>query len=285
MGWRWFQLFPPRGQCNFSPVNSFSNILLDHIERSNSRLCVGLDIDADRISHPSSPTLDDLKEYVHKVIDATLDSAAAYKVNFAFYERYGAEGYRWLEEVARQIDCRRLTIADAKRGDIANSAKHYAEAILGQMGFDAVTVNPYMGRDAIEPFLSRADKGAFVLCVTSNDGATDLQLQRTGDGFIYERVVSLVSELNQLDNCGLVVGATRSGTISDVRRTAGDIPFLIPGIGVQGGDLEASVRASNEGGVALINVSRAIIYAGDQSEVAIRKAAEDYCTRINAALR
>ncbi|MDP6967189.1 MAG: orotidine-5'-phosphate decarboxylase [Candidatus Marinimicrobia bacterium] len=265
-------------------MNSFSNILLDHLERSNSRLCVGLDIDTDRLSHPSSSTLDDLKDYVRKVIDATLDSAAAYKVNFAFYERHGGDGYHWLEEVVRQIDGRRLVIADAKRGDIANSAKHYATAILGEMGFDAVTVSPYMGRDAIEPFLNRPDKGAFVLCVTSNEGATDLQLQRTGDGFIYEKVVSLVSELNQSDNCGLVVGATRSEMISDVRRTAGDVPFLIPGVGAQGGDLEASVRAGNEGGVALINVSRAIMYAGDQSEFAIRKAAEDYCTRINATL-
>lgn len=245
---------------------------------------MGLDIDADRLSQLSSPSIEDLKDYVGKVIDATLDSAAAYKVNFAFYERFGAEAYRWLEEVVRQIDGRRLVIADAKRGDIANSAKHYADAILGEMGFDAVTVNPYMGGDAVEPFLTRADKGAFVLCVTSNEGAADVQLQVTGNGFVYEKVIAMALELNRMENCGLVVGATRSEVVAEVRRAAGGMPFLIPGVGAQGGDLAESVRAGNEGGVALINVSRAIMYAGDQSVPAIRSAAQEYRIRINAAL-
>ena len=265
-------------------VNSFLDILLAHIERTESRLCVGLDIDADRLTSISSPTTKDLRDFARTVIDATWDYVAAYKINFAFFERYGSEGFKWLEDLMRQIGQGRLTIADAKRGDIYNSSRHYASAIFDHFGFSAATVNPYMGRDSLAPFMEDHEKGAFVICLTSNDGASDLQLQPVGNGVLYQKVIDLVKLMNDRRNCGLVVGATRSEELTAVRRAAGDMPLLIPGVGAQEGDLQTSVREGNRGGIALINVSRAILYAGDQSEMSIRETAEFYWSEINAAM-
>lgn len=265
-------------------MKSFSDILLEQVQKIGSRLCIGLDIDADRITSIVSPSLQDLKNFTRMVIDATLDFAATYKLNFAFFERYGSAGFLWLEEVRDYIDDRRLTIADAKRGDISNSAKHYASALFDHFGFDAATVNPYMGCDAISPFLDNPEKGAFVICLTSNEGASDLQFQQVNGVRLYEKVIDLVKQLNVNNNCGLVVGATREEELEGIRQASGDMPFLIPGVGAQGGDLEISVRIGNQGGIALINVSRGILYAGDQSEQAIREAAQDFFLRINAAL-
>lgn len=265
-------------------MNSFHDRLLKHVEESGSRLCVGLDVDPDRLTSIASPALDDLKSFSRMVIDATMDHVVCYKLNLAFFERFGSEGFRWLEEVLDYIDNRRLIIADGKRGDISNSARHYAGAIFDHFGFDAATVNPYMGRDAIGPFVERAEKGAFVICLTSNKGSSDLQFQRANGQLLYQKVVALVKELNVNRNCGLVVGATREGQLEDVRKMAGDMPFLIPGVGAQGGDLQRSVQKGNMGGVALINVSRGILYASDQSAGAIRKAARDYHSRIDRFL-
>ncbi|MCH8069887.1 MAG: orotidine-5'-phosphate decarboxylase [Candidatus Marinimicrobia bacterium] len=266
-------------------MNSFKEILLNHVNSSNSLLCVGLDIDAARMTTASSPTFQQLKDFTRMVIDCTMDSVAAYKLNFAFFEHYGWEGFRWIEEVVEYIDKRRFTIADAKRGDISNSAKHYAMSIFDRMGFDAVTVNPYMGRDAILPFLSNPQKGAFVICLTSNKSASDLQLQLVNDHPLYHKVVEMVKDLNEYNNCGLVVGATQPMELSHIRQAAGDMPFLIPGIGAQGGDLESSVREGNKGGIALINVSRSVLYAGDQTEESIGDAARDYQKKINSVLQ
>ncbi|MEE9165978.1 MAG: orotidine-5'-phosphate decarboxylase [Candidatus Neomarinimicrobiota bacterium] len=265
-------------------VQSFSDILDHQVRAVDSRLCVGLDLDANRVSSGGSTSFENLRDFGRMVIDATLKFAAAFKLNFAFFERHGSAGFRWLEDILSQIDGRRLTIGDGKWGDISNSAEHYASAIFDKFGFDAATVNPYMGRDAIIPFLERSEKGAFVLCLTSNDSASDLQYQKVGNARLYGRVVSLTRELNVNNNCGLVVGATREAELGYVRERAGNMPFLIPGVGAQGGNLEASVRIGNRGGVALISVSRSILYAGDQSEEAIRKAAKEYSHRINASL-
>jgi len=262
----------------------FSNILQEEVNRTGSRLCIGLDIDVDRITSVKSPTLQDLKDFSKKVIDATLDFAVIYKLNLAFYERYGSAGFLWLEEVLEYLNNRRLTIADAKRGDISNSARHYASAFFDYFGFDAVTVSPYMGHDAISPFLERPEKGAFVICLTSNKGAFDLQFHQDNGQKLYQKVIELVKRLNKNKNCGLVVGATRDKELEEVRQAAGNLPFLIPGIGAQGGDLETSVRIGNQGGLALINVSRGILYAGDQSEQVIRQEAQDFYSRINSVL-
>lgn len=218
------------------------------------------------------------------VVEATLDFAVAFKLNLAFFERYGKEGYQWLEDLLAHIDGRRLTVADAKRGDIANSAKHYAHSLFDTFGFDAVTVNPYMGRDAIEPFVRNPQRGVFVICLTSNEGSADVQLQPVDGDPLYRKVIEVVKSLNRHRNCGLVVGATWSEELRAIRNQAGDMPLLIPGIGTQGGDLETSVREGNRGGVALITVSRSVLYSGDQSQGAIREAARRLRDDINVIL-
>ncbi|MFQ6674219.1 MAG: orotidine-5'-phosphate decarboxylase [Fidelibacterota bacterium] len=266
-------------------MKSFSDILLDRVHSTGSRLCVGLDIDAERLASPASPALRHLTDFSRMVIDVTLPFAAAYKMNFAFFERYGSDGYRWLEAVMEWIDGRRLTIADAKRGDISNSARHYASALFDHFGFDAATVSPYMGRDAIEPFLGNRQKGVFVTCLTSNDGASDLQLQRVDGRPLYEKVIELAKGLNTHKNCGLVVGATRSEEVARIRQEVGDMPLLMPGVGAQGGNLETSVREGNRGGVALMNVSRGILYGGDRTAKAIGENARDYQRKINEVLQ
>lgn len=265
-------------------MKSFSDILSEEVESTGSRLCVGLDIDREQLAFSGSTGLRDLASFGRMVVDATLDYAVAYKLNLAFFERYGTDGFRWMEEVLAHIGGRRLTVADAKRGDIASSARHYAASLFERFGFDAVTVNPYMGRDAIEPFLGDPGKGVFVICLTSNEGATDLQLQRVGSDPLYGKVIDLVKSLNGRRNCGLVVGSTWSKELPSIRRRAGDMPLLIPGIGPQGGDLVTGVREGNRGGIGLIAVSRAILFVGDRSERAIRQAARRLCRDIRVIL-
>jgi orotidine-5'-phosphate decarboxylase len=178
-----------------------------------------------------------------------------------------------------KIGDQRLTIGDAKRGDIGNTAQKYATALFDHFGFDAVTVSPYMGQDSLAPFLERPDRGVFVLCLTSNPGARDIQLKEVSGVAVYRRVISMVKDLNEKNNCGLVVGATKSEQMANIRLEAGNMPFLIPGIGTQGGDLEASVHAGNSNGVALINVSRSVLYSGDPGSAAM-----DYNSKINDIL-
>lgn len=265
-------------------MNSFSDILRDEVRKTGSRLCIGLDVDATRLGLTPSSSLQDLKDFTRMVIDHTVQFCVAFKLNLAFFERYGSRGFEWLEETLSYIDGQRLTIADAKRGDISSSAVHYASAIFDHFGFDAITVNPYMGRDAISPFLVRPEKGVFVLCLTSNAGASDLQFHRDESGVLYEKVISLVKGMNARNNCGLVVGATKEVQLKRVRQEAGDMPLLVPGVGAQGGNLETSARAGNRGGIALISISRGILYAGDEDREAIGEAARNYCSRINACL-
>ena len=224
-------------------------------------------------------------EYSFKVIDATRDLAAAFKPNLAFFERWGAAGFEWLEQVLTRIGAGPLLIGDAKRGDIGNTANQYAYSLFDHFGFDAVTVNPYMGRDAIEPFLTRPEKGAFILCRTSNPSAIDLQNSSSNEKTLYLRVAEMAVELNTKNNVGLVVGATASPEIDIIRAVAPDLPFLIPGVGAQGGDLEASFTSGNRDGVAIINVSRGISFAGDRSAAAIRSEAENYVKRMRGYIK
>lgn len=260
-------------------LKAFSDRLQEAVDSHKSHLCVGLDIDAEKIDPESPPPLAELKEFTRKVIDSTLDHVSAYKLNLAFYEAYGSEGFKWLEETMEKIGGQRLTIGDAKRGDIGNTAKKYATALFDHFGFDAVTVSPYMGQDSLAPFLERPDRGVFVLCLTSNPGARDIQLKEVSGVAVYRRVISMVKDLNEKNNCGLVVGATKSEQMANIRLEAGNMPFLIPGIGTQGGDLEASVHAGNSNGVALINVSRSVLYSGDPGSAAM-----DYNSKINDIL-
>ena len=239
---------------------SFKNKLQKSIQDRNSNLCVGIDIDRNHFS--SDVKLQDLKEYSLKVVDSTREFAAAYKPNLAFFEEWGSEGFVWLEELMQEIGNEHIIIADAKRGDIGNSAKHYANAFFNHFNCDAITVNPYMGADSIEPFCSNPEKGAYVLCVTSNPSASKIQDNS------FKNVIDLTNNTNQYDNIGLVVGATNMEKMEEVRELS-KLPFLIPGIGVQGGDLENTIKI-NERFIdsTLINVSRSIIFADDIGKVA-----------------
>jgi orotidine-5'-phosphate decarboxylase len=236
---------------------------------------------------------DPLYRFGREVIDATTGIAAAYKLNIAFFEAAGTAGLSALRRLVKAIPEPALTIIDAKRGDVGHSSHAYALALYDQLGADVVTVNPYMGYDGIQPFLARRDKGVFVLCRTSNPGASDFQeltFHRGGETLPLYMIVALkVREWNTTHgNCGLVVGATAPVEVSEVRTAAGDLPLLLPGVGAQGGSLEASVTAAL-GGRFLINVSRGLIPDGslkrDDWLEEVGKAARGYVEGITAAVR
>jgi orotidine-5'-phosphate decarboxylase len=233
------------------------------IDDANSVVSVGLDPDPDRL--PEFVADSDLPRWAfnRRIIDATHDHAACYKANAAFYE--DADGWRALEETIAYAHGKGVPVlVDGKRGDIGNTARRYARVLDTA---DAVTVNPYMGRDSLEPFLSRADAGVFVLCRTSNPGGADLQdLELDDCDPLYLHVARLAADWNDRGNVGLVVGATAPAELESVRAAVPDLPFLVPGVGAQGGDAEAAVTHGLAGGVGLVNSSRGIIFAGEGSE-------------------
>ncbi len=228
-------------------------------------------------------------DFGRAIIDATRDLVCAYKPNLAFYEALGIEGLRVLEQLTEHIPSDIPIIGDAKRGDIGNTAKAYAKALFSTFGFDAATVNPYLGFDSVEPFVSYKDKGVFVLCRTSNPGASDFQDLRSTAGFsLYEEVARKAREWNVHGNIGLVVGATYPEELKKVRSICPKMPLLIPGIGAQGGDLALAVKYGMDarGENAIVTVSRQIIYAskeGDFAEAA-RNMAEKIREQINRCL-
>jgi orotidine-5'-phosphate decarboxylase len=231
--------------------------------KQNSLLCIGLDVDVDKIpTHLQSmenPTL----EFNRQIIEATHDLVCAYKPNLAFYETMGESGITTLRETLKLIPKSVLTIGDGKRGDIGNTAERYAKSLFDDFGFDSVTVNPYMGFDSIEPFLKNSEKGVFVLALTSNSGSKDFQRLKVGTQPLYEKVVRNTKKWNMKKNIGLVVGATHPKELQRIRKIVPDMPILIPGIGKQGGDLKSAIRygCDKNGQLAIINASRSIIYA------------------------
>ncbi len=255
---------------------SFREKLTHASEANHSLLCVGLDPDPARLAGR------DVAEYLCAVVAATSDLVCAYKPNLAFYEQYGELGYAALRAVLRAIPDHIPVIADAKRGDIGHTAEAYARAIFDQLGFDAVTVNPYLGGDAVAPFVERTDRGVFIVCRTSNPGAADLQdLPVVAEGAsrpLYEAVAELAKGWNHHGNVGLVTGATYPNEMRQLRRICPDIPFLVPGIGSQAGDLESAVLAGLDarGGGIVVNAARSVLYAsaGPDFAEAARGAAE-----------
>lgn len=234
----------------------------------NSLLCVGLDPEIEKLPAGLPHTAQGLTTFCREIIAATAEFAAAFKVNFAFFEALGRPGWQALADVAAALPASVIKIADAKRGDIANSARLYAKAVLQELPFDAMTVNPYLGEDAALPFLEEASKGVFFLCRTSNPGSAVMQHISTqqSNGIttpLYLHVAGLVTGWNTHDNAGLVVGATHAAELVKIREHCPNLPFLIPGVGAQGGDLEMAVRAgaTASGDLAIINASRAIIFA------------------------
>jgi orotidine-5'-phosphate decarboxylase len=266
--------------------------LTSAIKRKRSLLCVGLDTEDHLIPARFRSEADPVHAFNREVIEATHDIAVAYKLNLAFYEAHGAEGWRSMERTIADIrakgDC--FIIADAKRGDIGNTARKYAEAFFDKLGVDAVTIAPYMGHDSVIPFLGKSGKWAIVLGVTSNEGAMDFQFLPTDTEQhpLFERVMRKVSEWGTPEDTMFVVGATRGEVLSQVRAIAPDHFFLVPGVGAQGGDLnDVLARAMTKDGGLLINSSRGILYAGKEADAipAARRAAEELQRSMGEALR
>ena len=248
---------------------------------SGSMLCVGLDPDPDRLPSALEGAADGIERFCTAIVDATADLVCAFKPQFAHFAAMRAEPQ--LESVCAYIRDRYpgvVLILDAKRGDIASTATYYAREAFDRYGADAVTVNPYLGTDAATPFLERG--GVLALCRTSNPGSGDVQDLCVGGVPLYQRVAAMVAERwSAIGECGLVVGATFPAQLADVRAVAGDLPILVPGVGAQGGDLEASVRAGSTGrGTGLIiNSSRSILYASDDNDFADAARAAAISTR------
>lgn len=225
-------------------------------------LCLGIDPDPESLPPGFSRDVDGIERFARLLVDVAAPLAAAVKFNLAFYEAYGSAGIGALERVRAAVPAGVPVIADAKRGDIGTTVAWQAVALFDALGADAVTVSPYLGEAAIAPLLERIDRFAYVLCRTSNPGAATLQHLKAESQPLYFHVAKMAESLNAHGNVGLVVGATAPEQIAELRGVT-DLPFLIPGIGAQGGDLEGSVRAAWNGDPAscLIASSRSIIYA------------------------
>ncbi len=225
-------------------------------------LCVGLDPDPNRLPSDFRPGLDGVSRFLHKVITASAPYAAAYKVNTAFYEAWGTDGWALLEDIARALPDNSIRIADAKRGDIGNTAVRYAKAFLERLPFDAITLNPYMGGDTLQPFLENPEKGGYVLALTTNPGSKDLQHFSDGEKTLYQHVLGMIPSWAPHENLGAVVGATHPQELIAIRDEFPNVPLLIPGIGAQGGDADvvASIAGGENRGPLLVNASRGILY-------------------------
>lgn len=256
----------------------FIEKLISISRKNNSLLCVGLDTDLEKAPKFLLKDYDPMFSFNQKIIDSTCDLVCAYKPNIAFYEAHGSKGWEALKKTCKAIPKEIPIIIDAKRGDIGNTARMYAKAIFEGLGADAVTVNPYMGEDAISPFLEYENKCTFILCLTSNKGAQDFQLSllkippKAGiDGKpLYQLVAEKTLRWNKRGNCGLVVGATYPEQLRKIRGIAKSLPILIPGIGAQSGEVESTIKfgTDEKGERAIINSSRGIIYASQKEDFA-----------------
>jgi orotidine-5'-phosphate decarboxylase len=256
---------------------------------NNSLLCVGLDPDLERIPAQLRGQPDGIFQFCKAIIDATADLACAFKPQIAYFAALGAEAQleavcRYLRETYPQIPL----VLDAKRGDIGATAHQYAREAFDRYGADAVTVNPYMGFDSVEPYMAWPDRGVIVLCRTSNAGGSDLQFLQTDGVPLYQHVARLVAQKwNRNGQCALVVGATFPEELAQVRAIVGEMPLLVPGVGAQGGDVKATVQAGRtaSGTGMMINSSRAILFAaprdGEDFAAAARRVAIETRDEIN----
>lgn len=246
------------------------NTLVSLIRRKKSLLCVGLDTESHLVPEHFRQESHPVRAFNEAIVEVTHDLTVAYKLNLAFYEALGDQGWLDLEATIAYIrskgDC--FIIADAKRGDIGNTARKYAEAFFDKLGVDAVTLSPYMGRDSVEPFLKRPGKWAIVLGITSNAGAEDFQFLHTGNGKrLFETVIERTAQWGTPDELMFVTGATRPEILREARALVPDHFLLVPGVGAQGGDLDAVLDAgmTKDGGL-LINSSRGVLFAGSGQE-------------------
>jgi orotidine-5'-phosphate decarboxylase len=242
------------------------------ILQKKSFLCVGLDIDLDKVPvrFKNSPTA--LVDFSKEIIDATAPYAVAYKPNIAFFETYGVEGMAALKEVIDYLNAhypKHFTIADAKRGDIGNTSTRYAKAYFDTLGFDSITVAPYMGKDSVEPFLAFEEKYTILLALTSNPGAVDFQRIEANGTPVYQSVLKTSQGWEGSERLMYVVGATRTEALQEIRATVPDAFLLVPGVGAQGGSLSEVVHNGLNSDVGLlVNSSRGIIYASQKEDFA-----------------
>lgn len=253
--------------------------LIKAIRDKQSVLCVGLDTDLEKIPPHLLKEADPVFAFNKAIIDATKDYTVAYKLNTAFYEAQGLKGWESLLKTLDYIPENIFTIADAKRGDIGNTAEQYAKTFFHTYPFDSVTVAPYMGEDSVKPFMQFEGHWAIVLGLTSNKGSADFQLQPSGDGLVYEKVLKTVAGWGTPANTMFVIGATRKEQLQHVRSMLPEHFFLVPGVGAQGGDVDTvCANAMNKDAGILINVSRGVIYVSSGTDFAEQagKAAAEY---------
>lgn len=255
--------------------------LVEQIRKKQSFLCVGLDVDLEKIPRHLLKEDDPIFSFNKAIIDATHDLAVAYKPNIAFYEAYGIKGWQSLKKTIDYLNKKHpdiFTIADAKRGDIGNTSTMYAKAFFEDMAFDSVTIAPYMGKDSVEPFLAFKDKHTILLALTSNQGAFDFQTRELENEALYKQVLRTSKTYRNSENLMYVVGATKAEYLVGIREIVPDSFLLVPGVGAQGGSLsEVCKYGMNDQVGLLINSSRGIIYADngeDFAEVARKKAKE-----------
>ena len=255
--------------------------LISQIHKKKSFLCIGLDVDLNKIPKHLLQTEDPIFEFNKAIIDATHHLCVAYKPNTAFYEAYGLKGWKALEKTINYINQNHpeiFTIADAKRGDIGNTSSMYAKAFLEDLAFDSVTVAPYMGKDSVEPFLAFKNKHTILLALTSNEGAFDFQTKNVDGKELYKQVLETSKTWKNSENLMYVVGATKAEYFAEIRRIIPDSFLLVPGVGAQGGNLQDVCKYGMNSNVGLlINSSRDIIYASNNNnfaEAAATKAKE-----------
>lgn len=245
--------------------------LIAQIREKKSYLCIGLDTDITKIPQHLLQEEDPVFSFNKQIIDATHDLCVSYKINTAFYEAMGIKGWQAMQKTLAYIPENLFTIADAKRGDIGNTSTQYAKAFFEQMNFDSITVAPYMGKDSVKPFLNFEGKWTIVLALTSNEGAFDFQVIESNGKRLFETVLQKVSSWGTDENLMFVVGATKAEQLAEIRKIVPHHFLLIPGVGTQGGSLEdVSKYGMNEDIGILVNVSRQIIYAGKDTDFAIK---------------
>jgi len=256
--------------------------IFEQIQLKKSFLCLGLDPDLEKMpAHLVNSSHEPLFDFCKTIVDHVQHLCVAVKINTAFFEAYGVQGYVALEKLIQYIKSHYpelFTIADAKRGDIGNTSLRYAKAFFETMPFDAITIAPYMGKDSVEPFLTYKDKHAILLALTSNEGAADFQLETKNSDSLYKQVLTKSQTWNNAKQLMYVVGATKAEHLAEIRKLVPDAFLLVPGVGAQGGSLEeVFLHGSNENIGLLVNSSRGILYAGndeDFAEAALKAANE-----------